>query len=409
MRSTDLTGSRGEHDRPWSRRFAAVVYFLIVTCVAGLGGLAAPQVGWDVLGYAGVVLSYESRDAAAIHGGAYGALRDAAREADVEELTRSTPYRAELAQAPDAFVEQLPFYRVRVIFSSLVYLLYKGGVNVVQAASAVAALSYALLALLGLTWMRRYLDPVSAVLVSSFVFLSFPFTQAARIPTPDGLAAFFAVAAVYVLLEKRNWRLAFAILTAAVFVRHDTAILGLMLSAGLLVLDRGERLRVRLLRFAASSAAILAAYAVVSRLGGYGWRTLFHHTFINHLSYPASSPAPVGLDDYVRVVVTSLLPDALVSYAVLYLLVLAIAAASYVRAGGKLTLNDPWLVVLALMLLHLVVRTLLFPAFWERFLLAHYLFFALFSVRLLRLAPHPAPTLDDLAPAPPSMAHVPPR
>ncbi|WP_437752345.1 hypothetical protein [Sorangium sp. So ce1389] len=391
MFSTDLTSNGGERVRPWSRRFAAAVYFLIIFCVAGLGGLRSPQIGWDALGYAGVVLSYESRDPAVIHGGAYGALRDVAREADIEELTNGTPYRAELAKTPEAFVEQLPFYRVRVVFSGLIYLLHKSGVNVVQAASSIAALSYALLALLGLFWMRRYLDPVSAVLVSSFAFLSFPFTQAARIPTPDGLAALVAVAALYVLLERRSRRLAVALFTVAVFVRHDSAILGLMFSVGLLVLDRGDPLRARLLRFAASSAAILGAYAVVSRLGGYGWRTLFHHTFINHLAHPASAPAPVGLEDYVRVVATSLLPDALVSYAVPYLLVLAIALASYVRAGGKLTLDDPWVMVLGLLLLHLLVRALLFPAFWERFLLAHYLFFAIVAVRLLRLAPRVAP------------------
>ncbi|XXY51804.1 hypothetical protein WME91_11745 [Sorangium sp. So ce269] len=68
---------------------------------------------------------------------------------------------------------------------------------------------------------------------------------------------------------------------------------------------------------------------------------------------------------------------------------------SYVRAGGKLTLEDPWLTVLGLLLLHLLVRALLFPAFWERFLLAHYLFFALVAVRLLRLAPRVAPIGEE--------------
>lgn len=385
-----VTGSqvdRGAVDRPWLRRIAIAAYLFAIGCVGGLGATISPLYGWDVLGYAGVVLSYEGRDPAVIHGGAYGALRDVAPEAAVQDLTGNTPYRAELARDPGAFAEQLSFYRVRVAFSGLVYLLYKAGVNVVRAASVVSGLSYVALAILGFAWMRRYLDPVWAVLVSSLVFLSFPFTQAARLPTPDGLAALVVVAAAYALLERRSVRLTFALLTAAVFVRHDSAILGLMASACVLVLDGSVRLRARLLRFAACSAAILGAYVVVSWYGGgYGWRTLFHHTFINHLVRPASAPAPVGLEDYVRVVATNFLPEVLVSFVALYLLLLALTVMSHVRDGGRLTLGDPWVLVLCVLLLNLMIRSMLFPAFWERFLLAHYLFFALFAIRMLRLS-----------------------
>lgn len=370
--------------RSWPGRLAYAVYFCIIV---GLAGLGSPRYHWDVLGYAGVVLSYESRDPAVIHGGAYGALREVAPAPAVDALTTGLPYRAEMARNPDAFVEQLSFYRMRVVFSSLVYLLYKAGVNVVQAASAVSALSYVLLSALGLFWIRRYLDPLWAVLLSSLVFLSLPFTQLARVQSPDGLTALVVVAAAYALLEMRRRPLAFTLLTAAVFVRHESAILGLMLSASVLALDRAEPLRARLARFAGSSAAILGAYVFVSRFyGGYGWRTLFHHTFIEHLVYPASDAAPVGVADYLRVVARDLVPGALASFAALYLLLLAIAVVSHVRSRGRRALEDPWVMIPCVLLLNLVVRSALFPAVWDRFFVAHYLIFAILAIRTLWLS-----------------------
>lgn len=56
-----------------------------------------------------------------------------------------------------------------------------------------------------------------------------------------------------------------------------------------------------------------------------------------------------------------------------------------------------------LLLLHRLVRALLFPASWERSLPAHYLFFALFAARMLRMTPRLAPNPD--APSQ-SMAHA---
>ncbi|WP_437721401.1 hypothetical protein [Sorangium sp. So ce861] len=271
-------------------------------------------------------------------------------------------------------------------YSSLLYLLYKCGVNIVRAASAVSALSYVLLALVGLSWMKRHLDPICAVLVSSFVFLSFPFTHVASIPTPDGLAALIVVAAGYVFLEAGNQRLSFVLLTVAVLVRHETAILGLMFSAWLLLFRRAERLRTRLVCFAASSSAILGAYVFVTRFNGaYGWRTLFYHTFIDHLVHPASASVSVGLDDYFRAVATNLIPSALMSFAVPYMLLLVIAFALHVRSGGILALDEPWVTFSCVLLLNLMIRTLLFPTLFERFFLAHYLIFAVLAVRTLRL------------------------
>ncbi|WP_437995324.1 hypothetical protein WMF26_28930 [Sorangium sp. So ce185] len=339
-----------------------------------------------MLGYSGVALSYESSDPVVIHGGAYGALRDAAPAAVVHELTSSSPYRAEVAQDPRAFVEQLSFYRMRMVSSSLLYLLYKCGVNVARAASAVSALSYVLLALVGLSWMMRHLDPICAVLVSSFIFLSSSFTHVASLPTPDGLAALIVVAAGYAFLEAGNRRLSFVLLTVAVLVRHETAILGLMFSAWLLLFRRAERLRARLACFAASSSAILGAYVLVTRLNGaYGWRTLFYHTFIDPLVHPASALVSVGLDDYFRAVATGLVPSVLTSSVIPYMLLPAIAFVLHVRSGGGLALDEPWVMFPCVLLLNVMVRTLLFPALFERFFLAHYLIFAVLAARTLRL------------------------
>ena len=87
------------------------------------------------------------------------------------------PYRAEMARNPAAFVEQLPFYRARVVFCRLVYALHKLGINVVLATVLASEFAYAATCGLLFHWMSRYLAPVGAAVVSLLVVASPPFLR----------------------------------------------------------------------------------------------------------------------------------------------------------------------------------------------------------------------------------------
>ena len=369
----------------WLRRIAYAVYASSILAIAGAGVFISPGYAWDTLPYIGVALSYDSNDPAFIHEGAYGAVRRAAPPSVYDELTTSMSYRAEVARDPGAFMEQLPFYRVRVAYCSLIYVLHKAGMDLVRAVFVISALSYVLLTLLGFIWTRRYIGDLGAMLASLLVAYSFPFLQVSRAPGADGLAALAVAFAVYVYVEKQRPALFFALLTLAVLVRHDSVVVGLMFAAYFFLFHRADRLRARAARFATRAGALLGAYLLVDRLiGGYGWRTLFYHTFIRLQSHPATAEVPVGVADYLRVFAHNLADQAPRSFAIPYLLVLALGASFYLRPRERRRLDEPLVTVSIVLILNLVIRPLLFPVLWERFFLAHYLVFAAVSARMLR-------------------------
>ena len=381
-----------------ARGVRGIAYALYLVAILGLvtaKGIVGRKYGWDVLAYAGVALSYESDDPARIHAGVYGALAQAATPKAVLELTTGSSYRAEVARDPEAFHEQLRFYSARIGFTALVYGLHALGMNVVRAPFVLSAAAYVATALLLLRWTGRYLAPAFAALVSFLVCLSHPVLGTGCGGTPDMPVALLTVAAFYVLLEREMPRLSLAILTFATLFRYDVVVVGLAL-AGYLLLTGPAPPRERARRFGPPAAALAAAAALVARGShGYSWGILFQHTFGEELAHPASASAAVSARDYVRVVLDSLRLEVASNVFVVYLLVLAIGVAAHLdrrRAAGDAAgeaartsvASAPLLGAAGVLLAGAAARWLVFPAFWDRFFVAHEVIFAVLAVRMVQ-------------------------
>jgi hypothetical protein len=146
--------------------------------------------------------------------------------------------------------------------------------------------------------------------------------------------------------------------------------------------------------------------ALVARAShGYPWGVLFKHTFVEELVHPASASGAVRVGDYVHVALDSLRYEAATSVFVVYLLVLAIGVAAHLDGGRRLAPADtagegarvhgppalPILGVIGVLFAGAAVRWLVFPAFFDRFFVAHEVIFAALAVRMIqeRLAAAP--------------------
>jgi len=269
-----------------------------------LAGLAIlfnlrPLYNWDLVGYVGAVLEWETPGAAALHARTYGLLARDLPPAAFRELLQRLPYTRVVARDPEAFVEQLPFYRVKVGYVALLAGLRAIGMDLHRAVALVSALStVGCLAILFL-WLEGSVGSGRAAWMAAAVGLSPPLIALGRLATPDALACLLVFAASWQLgVGHRN--LAVGLGTAAVTVRPDTLVfIGLLALTWAWQAPRaGDRGRGVLL----GALALAAYWGETHWAHAYPWTVLFHHTFTGWLDDPRHFHGGVTPGLYLRVV-----------------------------------------------------------------------------------------------------------
>jgi hypothetical protein len=341
-----------------------------------------PFHNWDVVGYVAAAKSFEQSDTAALQAFTYAELRavlpaevyeDIAREKNLG-AGRGALYRRTVNTNPAAFAEQLPYYKIRPLYVSLIYLFYKAGVDIEFATHLISGIAVALaLLVLYLTAIPR-LNITLACLLPLLAWM-FGVFDLARFSTPDGLA-FFAVLLIAYLLSRRRIDWLCLALPVALCVRTDLMLFTAPLLLALFVTERKCRIQIAL-----SGAASLVAYVgILTHYHHPGWATLFYFNVIERCIYPLSNPPTLTLQDYFTALAngtTALLADK----AFLAYLALIALAACLLR---KPTLTSVPAILLLASFVHIVCRFLVLPFMWERFFTAPYTISALALFWLIR-------------------------
>jgi hypothetical protein len=265
---------------------------LILACLAApLSGLAWPRLNWDMLAYVGIVASWHglSPDETLAR-----TFADAQTYAAAHGLTKfyndlidpTNAYRHAVSTDPQAFLNQLPFYRVRPLYLALVDAFSSVGGSVVAVCVAISAASALALNASVAVFSVRHLGWTLGALLAGAYALSPSVFEVAYFQTPDALAT--ALAGIGVALLLGGWAApGAAVLLADVTVRSDQMIMNVLLGIAWFGLwwrpdPAGLERRGRDLL----AAAILLASAPVERamahaVGGYSYAILFDNTFLN--------------------------------------------------------------------------------------------------------------------------------
>src|SRR5260221_9320013 len=111
----------------------AIIYSMVIFCSAAWS-IKKPAYNWDILAYMGVILSYENADVKAIHHTVYAVAKEKIPAVYYSRLIdASNEYRNDMAQHPDRFYSQFPFYVVKPMYTGLAWIFYKMGVGLVMA------------------------------------------------------------------------------------------------------------------------------------------------------------------------------------------------------------------------------------------------------------------------------------
>jgi hypothetical protein len=260
----------------------------VALCVLLLG-LKKPYDNWDMIGYVAAALSAEGYHGAELNAATYDSVQRAVSATTFAQLTQQGDYRQTVYRDPVSLQQQLPFYRIRILYVGLMRALHAAGVNLARSTYIVsaifAALSVVVLAFVGL----EAETPIAALpLVVAFSGL----LDITRLSTPDAMACFFALLSMYALI--RESRFVLIIAACLSLVRTEFLLLSLLIFAHAFIYGR----RKQALMAAAASCAL---YWLANKSSGdYGWLLLYNFSLIHKTPYPAQLIPSHDLADYLR-------------------------------------------------------------------------------------------------------------
>lgn len=320
-----------------------------------------PFYNWDIIPYCAVVLSLEQTDEQVLHQMTYESVKQSIPE-QAYAILQSTAFQKEMEQNYVYFNQQLPFYKIRPLYTGLAYLVHKAGINIVTAIVIISALSSLLMSIVILRWLLDYLDTFYAYLFSFLIIHSTGVIQIARVFTPDALSAAILILSLY-LLKNKHLYFAGLFLVLAIFARTDNIIFVFLALTYVRFFSEYKLNWTSTIFF-----MVLSAFSYLSiNANNYDWATLFHHTLINLINNPADYHPTVTWADYLRVLKQNGFEAFLFVNSFLIFLLCAFITIS-LKGDNKIYSH-----LSILMICSVIIHFLLFPApFWQRFFIAHY-------------------------------------
>ena len=350
-----------------------LVYLFIASWIA----ISQPFYGWDMIPYSAIVLSHtEEMDSKSLHTKTYDIIRKSI-PSQVYINQTSSAYQKEMEQNEAYFNQQLPFYKIRPLYTGLAYLVHQTGINILTAIILISVLSSFLMSILILRWLLDYLDEFYAYLFAFLIIHSTGIIQIARIFTPDALSALVLIFSIYILTQKRLYFASF-FLVLAIFARTDNIILVLIVLTYLRFFSINDyRLNWKSYIFFMLFATF--SYLSINYLANnYGWSTIFHHTLISLINNPADYHPIVTLSDYLRVLRQNSFEAFLWVNSTFIFLLFAFVSIFLDKLNDGIYKIYSHLTIL--LILSVIIHLVLFPAFWIRFFIAHY---AIISLSML--------------------------
>jgi hypothetical protein len=252
---------------------------------------------WDILPYAAFV-NEPSNDPVALHVAAYAAVDAEAPREVAFSFSHGEPnrrYREDMAGNPWHFAEQLPLYSVKPLYLLALAAIHRAGMGTLDAARLVSLVSFAIFGVVLFLWLRPFTGALLAAVSSCFLLSTAEILGGGAQTTPDAFFSALALAGLYLVFAKKRYFSGWCLLALVPLVRSD----GLVLVALVVVLlawkspEFPKRYGLTIL-----GVEVLAS-VVTGRLGGgYGFQTLFYHSFVDRLLAPAETIVHVTWQNY---------------------------------------------------------------------------------------------------------------
>jgi len=344
--------------------------YLICIVAAAFYCFKRPLYNWDMLPYSALVLKMDGYDSKQAFADAYQSAKKSLPPGPYHLLTDSAnAYRYKLSNSFEAFNEQLPFYVIKPLYSSMVYLAYKAGFNLPQATLVPSFISYVLIGLLFFFWLSLYLRLSISLAVALLIMISSPLIEVAKLSTPDCLSALLLLGFFYFTIEKPSLLPALVCMCLSVFARMDNVISCFLLVTVIYVSKDWNR-QVMLKSFLLITILLAACYVLVGLIAWkFGWSILFYNDFAQRLHPMYGSKDQFGFVDYFRTMYEHVMSAINRSYFVIFM-ALHVLNISRSFLLPRLSLDKLFVLFIPIVLF---VRLILYPDISDRFYIAYYL------------------------------------
>ncbi len=356
-------------------RFISLVVLLAISIIIVM---QPSRLNWDMIPYMGIAKTYEIDDYLKVQKSVYEELETELSDADYSRLREGSGYHVYVAENKEYFRQQLPFYSVKPLFPFLIFAGEKlTTISALKIGSMLPKVFLVLVVWLGFFWLSQYSGMLIA-LAGATVFSLHPATlYYAGWFTPDSMAFFFMFLSCYFLFERRNYKATTAILFLLLLCRPDSIIF-----AGLIVLYMLIQFPQKRLFVSVSLLFLLAQYFTQSTLSGnYGWKILFHHSFVDTLLAPEDFTPTLSLTEYIQIYI-----DQFIRQDTLLLIWWGISGSVLaVFTVIKLGWKHPLFALLIINLTYMSSHWVIFPSQKERLLFSSYFMVAFVTILVVSL------------------------
>lgn len=202
-------------------------YDILIILLAGLlifHYSRKPIYNWDMIPYMGVALEYSEPDIHKMHDHVYAILKQEIPRSVYKTLTAKIEDRYDCLVNDKAFEEELGYFRVKPLYTIVVYALHKAGVHLVVATLIPSLIASFLLLMVVYIWLSKYIKKPLAVISTLLLGLYPPFREIAELSSPDAMSNLFILLSLYLAVNKKtDYRLILS-LVLAVICRVDNFI-----------------------------------------------------------------------------------------------------------------------------------------------------------------------------------------
>lgn len=257
---------------------------------------------WDMLGYAASVHSLNGVEISELHATVYADIKAHVTATAYLDLTSSDSYRMTMALDPEAFSQQIPFYKIRLLFILLLDALTKVGLGMFESMHFISAGFGSAGLLLVYLGLRNHVHSLLWVIMPLVLF---GLTNDLQLLQQGGVDTFtFFWVALTVICYVRGSKVLLPILALSVLVRTDLILHVALMFAVLLLRNKSNRKQIVIWGIAS-----MAMYFTVNTwAGNFGWFALIHFVFVSDLlaTHPAvySQVSSFNLHDYIGFLVS---------------------------------------------------------------------------------------------------------
>jgi hypothetical protein len=364
--------------------FSILLYFLFLACLLPIAifSFKNPANNWDMLGYMAIIIRMDgTKDIKEVHRIVYKNASDNIPQRDFQKLVDTSGPRARFAADPHYFEKVLPIYIVKPLYTWLVYLSYKAGLNLPAATVFPSLIAYFLIGLLLFHWLNKYLKPVIAFLTALLIMTSVFMVASANLSSPDLLSAFFLFSAAYFILEKPDIRLAFLFLLLSILTRADNAITSFFIISLLSFSNKWARKITKVQYFLMVFILVGAYFVAICQVRQFGWSLFYYSQYIKHMDFNRDLDKAFTLADYFSYMYSKAITGLISSHFTFFMLLSSLIIFIPFPTRPKNLSFDQLFVLL--LVLTILVRFVLLPDLSDRFYIGFYLVILVLLIRKL--------------------------